>query len=426
MRRFISLIGQFSRNDRGSITIIYGVSFLVLCLAMGLAYDFSRLNNVTTRVQAALDAAALAGAKLLDDDTSSDSAVVQRANALFNAHRAEIGMNGLQMGSMNATLDRVQSTVRVSVNGSISSLFGSLAQISPTLNFTRTSETTYKTRKVEMSLVVDITGSMLAGGKIDSLKTAAKDLVDTLFATNPNPGAIRVALVPYSASVNAGGYYNAVIDPIAPAGADSCVVERSGSANATDAAPGAGRYLGTSSPVANPRYSCPPSTVSPLADLWDPGQRTAFKNRIDALTPTGATAGHIGLAWGWYFLSQDWASLWPADQRPKPASPDITKAIILMTDGEFNTSYLPANTNSTDFSAADSSGAQALALCNKIKQPGSDIIIYTIGFQAPINAENMLRSCSGTNNFFDVSSAGDLIAAFREIAERLNSLRISS
>ena len=420
----VGFLYRFANSERGSLAILSGLSFLVLCLAMGLAYDSSRLNNVTTRVQAALDAAALAGAKMLDDDNSTDSEVINVAQAYFDAHRPDIVMNGLQLPNIVVTPDRSNSSVSVTISGSISSLFGSLAQLSPRLNFTRVSETTYKTKKIELSLVLDITGSMAANGKIDGLKAAAKDLVDTLFATNPNNGAIRLSLVPYSASVNAGSYNSAVTG--SSFGSDACVVERSGSQTSTDEPPSSGGYLGKSTLALNPNYFCPIAAVEPLTDLSNASDRNAFKARIDALSPNGGTAGHIGLAWGWYFLSPKWASVWPGDQQPKPASADVTKAVILMTDGAFNTSYLPSNTNSTDYTAAGSSGAQTLALCSAMKMPGSDIQIYTVGFQAPGNAEAMLRSCSGDSNFFDANSSGDLIAAFREIAERLNNLRISS
>ena len=97
-----------------------------------------------------------------------------------------------------------------------------------------------------------------------------------------------------------------------------------------------------------------------------------------------------------------------------------------MTDGEFNTSYLPGNMNSTDVAAAGSSGNQALSLCSNMQASAANVQIYSVAFQAPLEAENLLRTCSGAPNFFDASSSGDLIAAFREIAERLTSLRISS
>lgn len=424
MRRLTLLVRDFNGNDRGAVGIVLGLSFLVLCLCMGLAYDSSRLNNVTTRVQSALDSAALAGAKLLDQDTSSDSDVENIARAFFDARRPEMVMNGLQVGIIQATLDRSQSSVSLRVNGSLSSLFGNLSGISPTLDFTRESKTIFKSKKVELSLVLDITGSMSNNGRIGGLKAAAKDLVDTLFATNPNPGAIRVSLVPYSASVNAGSYKEATTGIVGSL--DDCVVERAGASSKTDEPPTAGKYLGVSDITINPAYSCPAVAVEPLTDLWQPSQRDSFKARIDALTANGGTAGQIGLAWGWYFLSPNWSYLWPQAQRPRPPSDDVIKAVILMTDGEFNTSYLPQNTNSSDYTAVDSSGDQALSLCEEMKKQGSDIKVFTIGFQAPSNAEAMLRSCSGTDNFFDANSTGDLISAFREIAERLTSLRLAS
>ena len=424
MRLNKRMFGHFAANDRGSVAIIFGISCLVLFLTTALAYDSSRMYDVTTKVQSALDASALAAAKLLDQENSTDSEVADVATAYFDAHRPKIRMNGLTLGDVQATPNRSNSSVSVAVGGTLTSLFGQLSGGTPTLNFTRVSQTTYKTKKIELSLVLDVTGSMAAGGKIDSLKTAAKDLVDTLFASDPNKGAIRVSLVPYSASLNAGTYKNAVTG--GAAGVDNCVVERDGLNTGTDEPPSVGNYLGTSNAGLNANYSCPGPAVEPLTDLWDPVLRTAFKGRIDALTPGGGTAGHIGLAWGWYLLSPKWATLWPAAQRPKPASPDIIKVVILMTDGEFNTSYLPANTNSLDTAAVGSSGNQALSLCSEMKKPESDIVVYTIGFQAPAGAETMLRACSGDANFFDAASTGDLITAFREIVQRLNNLRITS
>ncbi len=420
MRRFLK---HFNDDQSGATAVVFGISFLVLCLSVGLAYDSSRLNNVTTRVQNALDAAALAGARLIEQDGIKDDQIISTAKSFFDARRPEINMNGLEIGDIETIPNRAQSSVLVKVNGSLTSLFGGLSGLSPTLNFTRQSETVFKTKKIELSLVLDITGSMSNGGKIDSLKTAAKDLIDTLFATNPVPGAIRVSLVPYSAAVNAGAYKPAVTNAI---GGEQCVVERGGSDTSTDVSVSGGNDLGTSSTIQNPQYFCPTASVEPLTDLWDKAKRTAFKARIDALSPNGGTAGHIGLSWGWYFLSPNWAYLWPAAQRPKPTSPDVVKAIILMTDGEFNTSYLPSNKNSVDFAAAGSSGDQTLASCQNIKDPATGITIFTIGFQAPANAEAMLRACSGDSNFFDANNTSDLITAFREIAERLTSLRISS
>ena len=58
----------------------------------------------------------------------------------------------------------------------------------------------------EVALALDNSGSM-AGSKIDALKTAASNLVDTLFAAaqnSPEADPIKIAVVPFAAGVNVG------------------------------------------------------------------------------------------------------------------------------------------------------------------------------------------------------------------------------
>src|SRR6185312_2381041 len=60
-----------------------------------------------------------------------------------------------------------------------------------------------------VAIVLDNSGSM-AGSKIDSLKTAASNLVDTLFTAAQNSSEtdpIKIAVVPFAASVNVGTQY---------------------------------------------------------------------------------------------------------------------------------------------------------------------------------------------------------------------------
>ena len=61
----------------------------------------------------------------------------------------------------------------------------------------------------EVALALDNSGSM-AGSKIAALKTAASDLVDTLFAAaqnSPETDPIKIAVVPFAAGVNVGSQY---------------------------------------------------------------------------------------------------------------------------------------------------------------------------------------------------------------------------
>ena len=411
---------RFAHDTRGAIAVIFGLSLIVLMGCAAIAVDSSRLYNVESKIQAALDAAALAGAKVLDQEGSLSKAK-EASEAMWKAQLPRISMDGLALANFMASPDASTSSVTVEVMVKLPSSFGRISGLDTEFDFKPTAIASMKSMKIELSLVLDITGSMAPSGKLDALKTAAKDLVDGLFAASPFADQVRVALIPYSASVNAGSYFNAVTFGVYP---DTCAVERAGGDSYADTPPGWGAYLGTSSMFENPNYSCPTAKAVPLTDLSVHTDRTKFKSAIDAMLPGGGTAGHIGLAWGWYALSTNWASIWPAESNPKPASPDVMKVIVLMTDGEFNTSYENGNMNSTDYSAAGSSGYQTLQLCNNIKD--AETQIFTVAFMAPANAEDMLKTCSGEDKFYNADDNAALVSAFKDIAERLSKLRVTS
>lgn len=157
---------------------------------------------------------------------------------------------------------------------------------------------------------------------------------------------------------------------------------------------------------------------------------SADKNELRAairdLTTGGWTAGHIGLGWGWYMVSQNWSSFWPVSSRPRTAGPTVVKSVLLMTDGIFNTSYIPGpGVNSSDPLIVDSAGYQTKQMCDNMR--AQNIVVYAVAFQAPPDAEALLRSCvTSSSYFYAVSDRTDLRNAFRAIAERLVALRVKS
>ena len=169
--------------------------------------------------------------------------------------------------------------------------------------------------------------------------------------------------------------------------------------------------------ASNARYSCPAATILPLTK--DPA---AIKGAIAALVAGGSTAGHIGLAWGWNMISEQWAGIFTGTKAPGPNSdPNIKKAVLLMTDGDFNTAYT-AGTRDADQKAE--STARTLALCANIK--AENIRVFTVAFMAPPAAETLLRSCaSAPGDYFDASNSTQLHDAFTSIAKKLSTLRIA-
>ena len=110
---------------------------------------------------------------------------------------------------------------------------------------------------------------------------------------------------------------------------------------------------------------------------------------IQTLNADGGTAGHQGLSWGWQLISPTWSGVFDGTATPQPYDdPEVKKAIILMTDGEFIHQL---------YSGQGSSADQARTLCDNIKAEG--ILIYTIAFQAPLAGEEVMSYCASGNEF---------------------------
>jgi Flp pilus assembly protein TadG len=418
MSGFNEAARRICRDDQGTIAAIFALTVFVIVLTVGLAIDGARGYNTSSRVTAALDAAALAGAKLFDDESASDADIEARARNYFLAHVNADHTAGLSLPSPTIHVNRVTNEVEISVDVTLATTFGQLAGL-PSFRFPRSSKVAYDIKRIELAMVLDITGSMcMPCDKIDGLKAAADDVVQTMLNNDMPYGYVRVALVPYSASVNAGAYAAPVS---AGASTDNCVVERTGTHAFTDAPASPIAPLGTATTASNPNYSCPTSAVVPLT-----ADRQPLRDAIRDLSTNGGTAGHIGLGWGWYMVSYNWASLWPTASRPRSPSPGVVKSVLLMTDGMFNTSYVAgAGQNSADPLVADSAPYQAQRLCDNLRAQG--VIVYAVGFQTPPEAEALLRGCvTSASHYYAADNAADLRNSFRDIANRLLALRVKT
>lgn len=420
-------IREFASDSGGATATLFGLVCVLLMITIGVAFDSARLYSISDKVRNALDASALAGAKLLDEDGATDADVANRVMAYFNTYKPQIEKANVTLGTPHVATNRPEYSVTVSADVTYDTAFGKLISV-PFVKFAPSSTVVFKTKKIELAMVLDITGSMCepgsqpctTGPKISGLKTAAKDMIDVLVANSPEPQAVRVGLVPYSASVDIGSYYQAATNT--PPGAQTCVIERNGSAGRNDDPPGSGNWFDPAPPG-----QCPSgSPLIPLQDVSVTTARNSLKAVIDAMEARMGTAGHLGLSWGWYSVSPNWSSFWPTASRPKPTSPEVLKAVLLMTDGVFNTSYTggAAGAYNDDCNVNNSSCDLARAICDNMKADG--ITIFTVGFQAPAAAEVTLQYCaSSTSHAFTADSASELAAAFRSVADRLSMLRLS-
>ncbi len=419
MRLPSSAIQRCLRDERGAVAITFGLCISVILLCMVIAVDYGRAVSVSRKVTTALDAAALAGAKLLVSDDATDGEVIAGAEAYFAAQMDNMGVGNLVVSSLVTTLDRNASTVTTGASVAVESLFGKTVGIT-TINVEKTSTVVYKIKKIELAMALDVTGSMAdvpAGDvrtKIESLQLASKDLVDTLFDKSVNESGVRIALAPYSGAVNVDARAAAVT---AGALANGCVVERPGANNATNAdASGADALV----PMPAAGY-CPVATIKPLAGR---SQRASIKSAIDSFAPNGSTAGHLGTAWAWYMVSASWSSVFGGASAPSAPAPDVVKSVVVMTDGLFNTAYLSGFAPGSPEGSVESYD-QFTALCTNMKASGVAIYSVLFGEGDPTAIAKMQACASTPSNYYTAANGAQLQAAFATIAERLSAIRVA-
>jgi Flp pilus assembly protein TadG len=211
--------------------------------------------------------------------------------------------------------------------------------------------------------------------------------------------------------------------------ASHCATERTTNAY-TDAAPTT-TLLGFN--YTSNADECVDPIIQPLTS-----DKTALHALTNSLTAGGSTAGHLGLGWGWYMIAPNFAYLWPTASQPAAyGKANLVKAIIFMTDGDFNTQYCngvisqDSGSGSTEINCNAPNGtskSQAQSLCDAIKVASNHIELYVIGFDLGGNttALNFLRGCAtDTSHFYQADDGTDLAAAFAAIAQNLSDLRLS-
>ena len=414
---FQALIERYRKAEEGSVAIIFAITSFVVVMGAGLAIDVARVYHASTKMTSALDAAALSAAKSMREAGLTDEDVRRVAERYFLLNFKGSGVNYTDLGELQVTVDRVNNSIALNIAGQVPTVFARLAGIDQ-FEVPRSASAIYESNDVELALQLDVTGSM-AGRRLADLKLAVKDLLDIMLPDEGTTNKVRVGLAPFSAGVNAGPYAAAVSNGRAT---DGCVYERRNLADQASEAPAVGvlSMKARSDLTGRSIQACP--TNARIVALSD--DKSTLRSTVDAYRDGGTTAGHLGTAWAWYLVSPEWSGLWPTASRPAPYRDGKTiKAVVLMTDGSYNT-LGGVNGGDTSATARQVSGI-AVDTCRAMRAQG--IRVYAIGFQAPTAALETLRDCAtSAASFFDAANGDQLRNAFRAIATELNSLRLSS
>ncbi len=457
LREFRNSASSLHKDERGSIAILFALTTLVVMSLVGGAVDYGRAVTAREQMQQAVDASVLAAARVWQTETNW-SLAQSKANMSYDVNKPH------NMTSAVATIvkDDVQSTINMRVSGHVKTPFLSLvladgyeisAEAQAKLQIGGNAE-----QHLEVSLMLDVTGSM-SGSKITDLKIAAKDLIDIVVWDDQSTYKSRVAIAPFADAVRVPSalintirgtnlssgtsstyghkklsFTNASNDGKTFEVSTACVTERTGANAYTDVAP-AGSPVGR---LYTSGATCSMSSDNEIVPLSN--DREMLKGKITNLDLAGSTAGQLGTAWAWYLLSPNWANLWAADRQPVAYNtPKTQKIAVLMTDGEYNTGYCKgvlskelygSNDDQINCNATNgSSPSQALSMCDGMKNPANGITVYTVGFALGGNqtAIDTLRNCAtDTSKFYNAADGAALKAAFRDIALRLASMRLSN
>ncbi len=437
-QQILEVSRNFKRNESGSMLVLGALSMVVVLLAAGVAIDYSRMAHLKSRMNSALDAAVLAAGTNMARGMTVNEEFRQDFEDFFMANIEGRGGSASSYEITDFEVVPATGEISASARSTLEPTFLKLAGWE-TLNVATSVAAVFSSSKVEVAMMLDVTGSMRSDGKIQAMQDAARDVVNILLPDS-NTKNTRIALVPYSWSVNAGQFAPQVTNNGAVQTADlgesistlnthipttRCVTERGGTHAATDASYKTAR-LGSDIRAVRDDL-CPRSRIQPLTN-----QRNRLLNEIGQFRAEGYTAGHLGIAWSYYLLSENWADLLPSESDPAKYSSDVKKVAILMTDGKFN-SFFHGTTGRAFGPHEPLSSGLARDLCADMKSfkdgnPG--ITIYSVAFKAPQSARETLRDCANedTRNetfYYSAESNSELRAAFREIATNIQKLRIS-
>lgn len=339
------VLRRFVRETDGNMTMFGIMAVFIMLVYGGIGIDMIYAEVQRTRLQNTLDRAVLAAADL--EQEIDPELVVRDYLSKMNLDDALDNVNinvqsGLNYRIVNADSHMVFNSNFLHVLG-----FDKLQSVGAATAEERISE-------IEISLVLDISGSMGTNSKIENLRAAATEFVDTAL-DEANQGLTTISIVPYNATVNLGPnlaqhytlssehtYSNCAIFPTS--------AYASLGVSTTDTIQRLSHfdpYTLDEDTITAPDAWCPVGTYGSI--LAHSSDRDTLTQHIASLDAGGNTAIDLGMKWGVALLDpsarpavtgliNDGHVVTQATGRPANYDePSALKVLIVMTDG-INTS----------------------------------------------------------------------------------------
>ena len=451
-------LGRFWRDQAGSMSYVAVAGSMVMMVFGGIGIDLIHAELKRTKLQNTLDRAVLAAADL---DNNLDPTLT--VESYFDAM-------GMSEALINVTVDDGLNYKTVTADG-LSTFDANFLDIIgvDTLQAQGTATAEERIGKVEISLVLDISGSMAYGNKMNEMKYAAQTFVETVLDAGGGD-LVSVSMVPYSEHVNAGPELTQHLNVNWRHGYSHCLEMPDSEFNSAE--------LNTSMTYTQMQHyqwnysgqNKRDDTVCPRYDYerinafaTDPAELTA---QINQFKPRAGTSIFMGMKWATAlldpstrFIADDMVSNgdFPAAMSGRPVDYDdheTLKTVVLMTDGQHDKSYRIQNWayNSSSevahwnrynlwyylnryvhWSQRSSFYEQKYTasygdtlldnICDAAKAQG--IVVWTIGFEVTDHGASVMQNCaSSPSHFFRVEGV-EITDAFSAIARTINQLRLT-
>lgn len=434
---------RFLADRGGNVAVIVALSFLPLLVIAGGATDVARHEAYRVQLQSGVDRAALAAASL--SQTKPTQATV---NDYLKA------IDFIDDVTLDIDEQRTLNSKSVTVNARYTMRTAFLPLIGiETLDVVASASAEERRSNIELSLMLDFSGSMAANSKYSRLKTAATAFIDAIL-TEETKETTTINLVPYSGQVSVGkAAFDALVNlPANPSRREhnnsSCFEMR----NDSDYATGIISFI--------PRAQVPHFTkwgannyTTDLNPGWCPSDdtsiafmsnnATALKQRIANAKMYDGTGTAIAANWGLMLLdpsARSVISLMRANGLASPGfanrpvafdDPDTLKFIVLMTDGDITEQYtakdktkpVRTNNNAIQTSTKATNVSRFYKVCNAAKAKG--VVIFTIGFETSGTAATEMRTCATSPSHFYQVSGLDINLAFQSIATAIHQIRLT-
>ena len=360
--RLTGFLKKFAKDEDG-VLVIFGVYIFIMIIMMGgIGIDLMRFERDRASLQSTLDRAVLAAADL--DQTLDPAGVVAD---YFNKA-------GLSEFLVSVTVDEGLGYRVVSAEASktVRTQFMHMTGVD-TLEVPASSIAEERIDGVEISLVLDVSGSMRSNNRLANLKIAARDFIDTMM-DNSQEGKVSISIVPYATQVSVPQFLMDEFNVTNEHNYSRCINFQSSdfstTAMDTSALMQRTMHFDPWSNFDGRSYDPKRLVSSPICEeaanreiMVMQKNRSTLKSFINNLNADGNTSIDIGMKWGAALLDPSLDGVIDnlisgnhvsADFAARPHAYDdgeTIKIIVLMTDGQntdqyyLNNSYKTGNSN---------------------------------------------------------------------------------